>query len=59
MDWITAHTGEIISIVTGTVAVASVVAKITPNETDDKLVGFFLKLIDLFALSTKPTEIKR
>ena len=39
-------------------AIASAVAKMTPNETDDKAVAFVLKLVDIIALSSKPTTLK-
>lgn len=37
------------------IAVASVIAKITPNQTDDKIVAFVLKFIDALALTTGKT----
>jgi len=40
------------------IAVASLIAKITPNETDDKIVGSVLKFIDAFALTTGKTVLK-
>ena len=58
MEWFMSHLPEIISIVTGVVTVASVAAKLTPGETDDKVVGFFLKLIDLLAINTEPVKTK-
>lgn len=58
MEWILTHTAEIISLVTGIVAVASVVAKLTPTEIDNKVVGFLLKVIDLLALNTEPIKTK-
>ncbi len=39
------------------IAVASIIAKITPNQTDDKIVGFVLKFIDAFALTTGKTKL--
>ena len=51
---------ELISIywpvVPSVVAVASVVAKITPNETDDQVVAFVHKVVDALALTTGKTE---
>lgn len=41
----------ITSIVTG----ASVLAKLTPTETDDAFIAKILKLIDLLAINNKPT----
>lgn len=45
-------------VIPSIIAAASVIAKITPNQTDDKIVGFILKLIDGFALTTGKTEVK-
>jgi len=54
---------ELISIywpvVPSIVAVASVIAKITPNETDDKVVAFILKVVDALALTTGKTQLKK
>ena len=58
MDWIIANWASVVAIVTGIVTVASIIAKLTPTETDDKLVGYILKIIDVLALNNKPTEIK-
>jgi len=59
MDWLIANWASIVAIVTGVVTVASIIAKLTPTETDDKVVGYFLKLIDFLAINNKPTEIKK
>jgi len=59
MEWITANWVSVVGIITGIVTVASVVAKLTPTKTDDKLVGYALKFIDFLAINNKPTEIKK
>jgi len=58
MDWIIANWASVVAIVTGIVTVASIIAKLTPTETDDKIVGYILKIVDFLALNNKPTEIK-
>lgn len=40
-------------------AVASIIAKATPNTTDDKYVMFIQKIIDAVALSSTPTTINK
>ncbi len=40
------------------IAVASAIAKITPNETDDKWVANVQKFVDFFALTTGKTIFK-
>ena len=58
MEWIMTHTGEIISVITGLVAVASAIAKLTPTKIDNKVVGFLLKVIDFLALNPEPVKTK-
>jgi len=43
-------------LVTATIAFASVVAKITPNETDNIWLEKILKFVDFFALTTGKTK---
>ncbi len=47
---------QIIAVITGVVAVASVIAKLTPNTVDDAWVAGILKVVDFLAVNTKPTE---
>lgn len=44
-------------IVPSIIAVASVIAKITPNETDNKIIAELQKVVDFFALTTGKTKI--
>ena len=41
------------------VPVASVIARITPTEVDDKALFYVLKFFDVIGLNTKPTELKK
>jgi hypothetical protein len=59
MNWITANWGSLISILTGVVTISSVVAKLTPTEVDNKVVGTALQVIDVLALNNKPTVINK
>lgn len=45
-------------VVPSVIAVASVIAKITPNETDNKIVAEIQKIIDFLALTTGKTTFK-
>lgn len=56
--WIIEHWDVILIGVTGIVTGASIIAKCTPTETDDKIIGRILQFIDRIALNNKPTEIK-
>jgi len=58
MEWITANWTSIIAIVTGVVTVASIVAKLTPTEVDDNIVGFLIKFVDVLAINNTPTKTK-
>lgn len=44
--------------ITGIVTGASVLAKLTPTETDDAFLAKLLKFIDLLAINNKPTVKK-
>ena len=56
--WLLNNWDSVISILTGVVAVASIVAKLTPTETDDALIARILKIVDFLAINNKPTELK-
>ena len=45
-------------VVPSVIAVASIIAKITPNQTDDKVVAWILKFVDAMALTTGKTRLK-
>lgn len=59
MEWISANWWTVIvPVFTGVVTVASIIAKATPNEIDNKVVGVLLKIVDFFALTTGKTKTK-
>lgn len=47
MDWVMNHGMDLLNVVAYVVLAASVVAKITPNVYDDKVVSFLLRLLSL------------
>tara|TARA_Y100000593_G_scaffold87405_1_gene167816 strand:+ start:1219 stop:1407 length:189 start_codon:yes stop_codon:yes gene_type:complete len=51
MEYIQQNWEQILAIVTGVIAAASAVAVLTPNKTDNKVVGAIRKLVDLLALN--------
>ena len=59
MEWITANWKDILTIITGVIAVASVVTRLTPTKVDDNVLGYIVKFIDVLSVPTKPTEIKK
>ena len=59
MEWVISHWLDIVAVITGIVTVASIIAKLTPTETDDKIVAKILQVIDLLAINNKPTELKK
>lgn len=56
--WIVENWPVMLLGITGTVTGASVLAKLTPTETDDVFIAKLLKLIDLLAINNKPTVKK-
>ena len=44
-------------VVPSIIAVASIIAKITPNKTDDKVIAAVLKVVDKLAFTTGKTEL--
>lgn len=58
MEWITNHWTDVVAIVTGIVTVASIIARLTPTETDNAIIAKILQIIDMLALNNKPTELK-
>jgi len=51
--------GTVIKNLTILVSIASVIAKLTPDETDNKLIAVIQKIIDIIAMSSKPTKYKK
>jgi hypothetical protein len=59
MSFLIANWGYILAVLPSVMATASVIAKITPNETDNKWVAKVQKVIDLLALTTGKTSLKK
>ena len=57
MLWILANWDTLLLIVSGVISVASVIAKLTPSEVDNNVIGYILKFIDMIALNKPPTKI--
>lgn len=53
MDFVLAHLTDLVAIFAGLVTTASIIANLTPTETDNKIVEFLKKLIDVLALNFK------
>jgi hypothetical protein len=53
LEYILSHAMELITIGTSVVTAASLIANMTPNTTDDKIVGYLSKGINLLALNWK------
>lgn len=58
MNWLLENWETILTAVTMIVTGASVIAKLTPTETDNIFLGKLLKFIDTLAINNKPTEMK-
>ena len=51
MDFILTHLTDLVAIFAGVVTTASLIANLTPTETDNRIVEFLKKLIDVLALN--------
>lgn len=51
VEFVTANWGQILVALLAVVGAASAIAKLTPNKTDDKIVGFIQKWLDKVALN--------
>ena len=47
MEWLTSNGAQIIELIVQIVGVASLVATLTPNESDNKAVDFILNIINM------------
>ena len=57
-DTILAGIKVVVAGVTGIVTGFSVIAQLTPTQTDNEFLGKILKFIDKLALNNTPTEVK-
>ena len=53
LDYITLHGADILGIALGVVGVASLVANLTPTDSDNKIVATISKFINLLAANWK------
>ena len=58
MEWLLANKDTIIAVVTAVVTAAAAIAAITPNTTDDGLVGKLQKLVNMLALNVGKAKNK-
>lgn len=56
--WILQNWDIILGAATGIITSASIIAKLTPTEVDNKILLILLKFIDKLAINNKPTEKK-
>lgn len=49
MEWIITHGPDLLAILGGVVVVAGLVARLTPTDKDDEVVGFVKKALDYFS----------
>jgi hypothetical protein len=59
MEWLIANWDTILLGVTGIISGASIIAKLTPTETDDKILAKILRFIDFLAINNKPSELRK
>lgn len=58
IEWLTANWQDIVNVSVIVVGAAKAIAMITPNETDNKIVGRILKLVDFVGLIGTKTKTK-
>jgi len=58
ITWLSDNSGEVIGILTGIVTVASLVATMTPNESDNKWVARVSKVVSWLALNIGKAKSK-
>ena len=56
IDWLIINWLVIGSTATSVVTAASVIAKLTPNNTDNQVISKIQKVVDLVAMSSSPTK---
>ena len=49
MEWITTHGPDILAIVGALVVVAGIIARLTPTDKDDQIVGVVKKFLDYWS----------
>jgi len=52
-EWISANWENILLVIGGVITLASVIVKITPNETDNKVLEVIIKIFEKLSLNTK------
>lgn len=59
MKWIVANWELVTQIITGIISVSSLITKITPNTTDNKVVLGVQKVVEVMALNTSPAKLTK
>ena len=54
MNWIAENWDSILLVITGLISVASVIVKLTPNETDNQILEKIVKFFEKLGLNNKP-----
>jgi len=58
MDWILSHWDRLLEAVAFIISGASIIAKMTPTEVDDNLLGKFIIFMDKLGMNNQPTVKK-
>ena len=59
IEYVQTNWEQILTIVASVVASASAIAALTPNKTDNRVLGSIRKLIDLLAFNVKNAKSKK
>jgi hypothetical protein len=59
MDWLISNWSEIIQIALAIVGAASLIAKLTPTEVDNRIIDVILKILHSIALNPRKSKARR
>jgi uncharacterized membrane protein len=59
MEFLNYITENWVVISTSIVSIASIIAKLTPNQTDNAFIAKIQTIVDALALSSAPTKLKK
>ena len=58
LNWFTENKEQVIAVITGIVTVASIIATMTPNDSDNKIVAMANKVVSWMALNVGKAKSK-
>jgi hypothetical protein len=59
MEWIQTNLAEILQWMAYIIGIATIIVKITPNETDNKILEVFVKIFEFLSGNTPPINSEK